>query len=93
MRSCYSREQAAFEKPAERLRSLLSEEQFVYRWNYSLVLLLNLSNQFRSGRTAMKNGDFENTLALSVKARKLYVEGRLWKAADLVTKIINDLSP
>jgi len=93
MRSCYSEEQSALEKPAERLRSLLSEEQFVYKWNYSLVLLSNLSSQFRSGHAAMKNGDFENTLALSVKARKLYVQGKLWKAADLVSKIINDLAP
>ena len=93
MRSWYSEQQAAFEKPAERLHSVLAEEQFVYKWNYSLVLLSNRSNQFRSNHNGAKSADFQGTLALSVKARKLYVQGKLRAAADLVTKIIDELAP
>jgi len=51
------------------------------------VLLSNLLNQ-----SAKRNG-FETALSLSVKARKLYVRGRLRDAADLVSKLINRLLP
>src|SRR5271169_1224118 len=54
MRSFYLKEQAAIEKPFERLRSLLVEDQFVYMWNYSLVLLSNLSPQHHPGHAALK---------------------------------------
>jgi len=93
MRSWYSREQTSLEELAEKLHSMLDENQFVYMWNYSLVLLSNRSNQFRSNNDAARAADFEKTLALSVKARKLYVQGRLRSAARLVAEIISALTP
>ena len=93
MRSYFLRQQATIEKPIEQLRSLLVEDQFVYMWNYSLVLLSNLSPQHSPGHAAMKGTSFESALSASVKSRKLYVQGKLGKAAELVTTIINNLLP
>ena len=93
MRSWYSREQTSLEEPAEKLHSMLDENRFVYMWNYSLVLLSNRSNQFRSNNDAASAADFGKTLALSVKARKLYVQGRLRSAAKLAAEIISALTP
>jgi hypothetical protein len=87
MRSAHAREQEGLRTPAQRLRALLADEQFVYQWSYSLVLLSNLRNQ------STKRADLETALSLSVKARKLYVQGRLLDAADLVSKVINRLLP
>jgi hypothetical protein len=87
MRSVHAHEQQRLQTAAERLRALLSEEQFVYQWSYALVLLSNLRNQ------STKRRDLETALSLSVKARKRYVEGRLEDAAALVSRAINRLLP
>ena len=92
MRSHYSMHQAALGNPSERLRSLLAEDQFVYVWNYSLVLLSNLSLQFRLGHEPARADAFEKPLETAARARKLYVQGKLDEAAVLVARLVNDLT-
>ena len=92
MRSWYREEQAALHTPAEQLRSRLSEDQFVFMWDYSLILLSNHRHCYAS-HGVMKVLDFENALGLCVKARKFYIQGQLRKAADLVASILNGLTP
>jgi hypothetical protein len=93
MRAAHAGEQEAL-APPQRLRSLLDEEQFVYLWNYSLVLLSNLSGRLRSGAAAATTRrTLEKKLTLSEKARTLYRKGDLDKAMGLVSRIITDLAP
>jgi hypothetical protein len=92
MRWFYVAQQESLEKPAEKLQSILAEDQFVYMWNYSLVLLSNFSQQFKSGPAAAKAEAFHKPLAASDKARTLYIQGKIDDAAILVTGIVNELS-
>jgi hypothetical protein len=93
MRAYYSNQQATLKDPTSRLQHLLTEDQYLYVWNYSLGLLMNQSLLSHTGRGVIGSKHLSNLLDEVREARRLYMLGKLTEATDVVMTLVNMLKP